>query len=113
MIAIPSLVIVGGVLLLLGFLMMYWASSRNLKDIAIWAVIGAAWTLLWKRQRPGVPEEITSRVDKVRTEGTHIGKAKVVAGYAVKHVVALVASMTGLVLFALGALLAAIGVFWR
>ena len=30
MIAIPGLVIAGGVLLHLGFLMMYWASSRNL-----------------------------------------------------------------------------------
>jgi hypothetical protein len=68
---------------------------------------------VWKRQRPSVPEEITSRVDEVQAEQTHFGKAKVVAGYAVNHFIALVASVTGLVFFALGALLVAIGVFWR
>jgi hypothetical protein len=78
MVAIPSLVVLGVVLLLLGFLMMYWASSRDLKDAAIGAVLRAAWTLVWKRQRPGIPGELTSRVDEVRAEGTHLGKAKVV-----------------------------------
>jgi hypothetical protein len=113
MIAIPSLVIVGLSLLLGGFLLMYWASSRNLKDVAIGAVLGAAWTLVWKRQRPGMPQEVASRVDAVRSQQTHLGRAKVVAGYAVKHFVARVASLIGLILFGLGALSAAVGVFWR
>jgi hypothetical protein len=113
MIAIPGLVILGVVLLLLGFLMMYWASSRDLKGAAIGAVFRAAWTLVWRRQRPGIPEEVTSRVDEVRAQDTHLGKAKVVTGYAVKHFIAQVASLMGLVFFGFGALLAAIGVFWR
>jgi hypothetical protein len=41
-----------------------------------------------------VPEELTSRVDEVRGQDTHIGKAKVVTGFAVKHVVAQVATTT-------------------
>ena len=113
MIAIPTLCIVGVILAALGILFIYWASSRNLKDAAMGAAFTAAWALLWHRRRPGVPEELTSRVDEVRAQQSHVGRAKVVAGYAAKHVVAQVASLAGMVLFALGALLAALGLFWR
>ena len=68
MIAIPTLCIVGVILAALGILFIYWASSRNLKDAAMGAAFTAAWTLLWHRRRPGVPEELTSRVDEVRHE---------------------------------------------
>jgi hypothetical protein len=100
-------------LLGVGFLMMNWASSRNLKDVAVGAALGAGWTLLWKRQRPGVPEELTSRLEEVRAQDTHVGKAKVVTGYAIKHVIAQVVGLAGLVLFAFGALLLALGIFWH
>jgi hypothetical protein len=113
MIGSPTLLLLGLLLLAVSILLLNWASSRNLKDVAIGAALGAAWTLLWKRRRPDIPEEFTTRVDEVRSQGTHLGKAKVVAGYAAKHFVAQVASLTGLVLFALGALLAALGIFWR
>ena len=59
------------------------------------------------------PEEITSRVEEVRSQGSHLGKAKVVTGYAVKHVVAQVVGLAGLVAFAIGALLLALGIFWH
>jgi hypothetical protein len=113
MIGTPSLLLLGLVLSAVGLLSIYWASSRNLKDVAIGAILGAAWTLLWKRQRPGVPEEVSSRVDEIRAQEGHLGRAKVVAGYAVSHVVAQIASLAGLILLSLGVVLAAIGVFWR
>ena len=113
MIASPTLLVVGLVLLGIAVLLMNWASSRNLKDVAIGAALSAAWTLLWKRQRPGVPEELTTRVDEVRSQRTHAGKAKLVAGYAVKHFVAVVGSLVGLILFGLAAILMALAIFWH
>ena len=109
----PTLCIIGVVLLGIGFLMMNWASKRNLKDVAIGAALGAGWTLLWKRQRPGVPEEFTSCVEEVRSQDSHLGKATVVTGYAVKHFVAQVMGFAGLASFAIGALLLALGIFWH
>lgn len=113
MVGSPTLLFLGIVLVLAGVLLIYWASSRNLKDVATGAALGAAWTLLWRRERPGIPEELTSRVNEVRAQETHLGKARVVTGFAVKHVVAQAASLIGLLLFAIGALMATVGVFWR
>src|SRR5262245_41879783 len=113
MIGSPALLVFGVVLALAGVLLMHWASSGDLKDAAIGAAFGAAWTLLWQRKRPGMPEELSSRVNEVRAQETHLRKAKVVTGFAVKHVVAQVASVTGLLFFAVGALLVAVGVFWK
>jgi hypothetical protein len=113
MIGSPTLLFLGVVLALAGVLLMYWASSRDLKDAAIGAVFGAAWTLLWRRKRPGMPKELSSRIDEVRSQKTHLGKAGVVTGFAVKHFVAQVATVIGLLFFAAGALLVAVGVFWK
>jgi|SRR6185295_2755233 uncharacterized membrane protein len=113
MVASPSLLFLGVVLVLVGVLLMKWASSRDLKDAAIGAALGAAWTLLRRRKRPGMPEELSSRVNEVRSQETHLGKAKVVTGFAVKHVVAQVATVIGLLFLAVGALVVAVGVFWR
>jgi hypothetical protein len=113
MIASPTLLVAGLILLAIAVLLMNWASSRNLKDAAIWAAVKAAWSLLWKRQRPGIPEELTTRVDEVRAEGTHLGKARRVAGYAVGHFVAMAAGLVGLLLFGLAVILIALALFWR
>jgi len=48
MVASPSLLFLGVVLVLVGVLLMKWASSRDLKDAAIGVAFGAAWTLLWQ-----------------------------------------------------------------
>ena len=113
MIASTPLFVSGLILLGAGFLMLNWASRRNLKDAAMGAAFGAAWTLLWKRQRPGVPEEFTSRMNEVRAQDSHLGKAKVVTGYAVKHVIAQVVGIAGMIVMLVGVVLAALGIFWR
>ena len=113
MIASPTLLVIGLILLVVAVLVLNWASSRNLKDVAIGAALGAAWTLLWRRQRPGIPEEITSRYDEVRSQDSHLDRAKVVAGYAAKHFIAQLASLAGLILFALALVFGALGLFWR
>jgi hypothetical protein len=113
MIASPTLLVLGLIVLLVGFAMLHWASSRNLKDVAMGAAFGAAWTLLWRRRRPAIPEEITSRVEEIRGQDTHLGKARVVTGYAVTHVIAQIAGIAGMIAMLLGVLLAGLGVFWR
>jgi hypothetical protein len=62
---------------------------------------------------PGIPKEVTSRVDEVRAQGTHLGKAGVVTGYAVKHVIAQVTGLVGALMMLLGTVLVGLGVFWR
>jgi hypothetical protein len=113
MIGSPTLLVLGLLLLLLGYLSLNWASRRNLQDVAIGAALGAGWTLLWKRQRPGIPKEVSSRVDDVRAQGTHLGKAKVVSGYAVKHVIAQLMGIVGMLTTLLGAVFVGLGVFWH
>src|SRR4029453_16939176 len=113
MIGSPTFLFLGLLLLLIGYLILNWASRRNLKDVAIGAALITVFTLLWKRQRPGIPKEVTSRVDEVRAQGTHLGKAGVVTGYAVKHVIAQVTGLVGALMMLLGTVLVGLGVFWR
>jgi hypothetical protein len=113
MIGSPTLLALGLFLLLLGYLMLNWASKRNLKDAAIGAAFTAGWTLFWKRERPAVPEAVTSRANEVRAQDTHLGKAKVVSGYAVKHVIAQIVGIGGAITMFLGAVLVGLGVFWH
>lgn len=109
----PWLFVIGLALLAMGFAMATWASNRNLKEVAIGAALGAAWTLLWKRQRPGVPKEVTSRLDELRAQELHLGKAKVVTGYAAKHVASLAVGIASLAVLVSGAILVALGIFWH
>jgi hypothetical protein len=113
MIPSPTFFFLGLLLLLVGYLILTWASSRNLKDVAIGAALSAGWTLLWRRQRPGIPDEVTSRVDEVRAQVTHLGRARVLTGYAVKHVVAQVMGIVGTLTMLLGAVFLGLGLFWR
>jgi hypothetical protein len=113
MIGSPTLLFLGVLSVLAGVLLIYWSSSRDLKDAAIAAALRTAWTLLRRRKRPGMPEELSSRINEVRSQETHLGRAKVVTGFAVKHFVAQVATLIGLLFFAVGALVVAVGVFWK
>ena len=103
----PYLLAAGGLLIVVGLLLMRWASRHDLKGLAI----DAAWEVA-KNRRLNVDTELGNRVQDLRAEGSNVGRAKMVAGHAARHVAAQVASIAGLIALAAGALLIAVAV-WR
>ena len=105
----PYLLAAGGFLIICGLLLLRWASRYDLKGLAIDTV----WQVAKNRGRVDVETELGNRVKELREESSNVGRAKMVAGHAARHVVAQVASIAGLVALALGAILIALGVWWK
>jgi hypothetical protein len=103
----PYLLGAGSLLMVLGLLLMRWASRHDLKGLAI----DAAWEMA-KNRRLNVETDLGNRVKDVRDEASNVGRAKMVAGHAARHLAAQVASIAGLIALATGALLIALAV-WR
>jgi hypothetical protein len=103
----PYLLAGGGVLIICGFFLMRWASRYDLKGLAL----DAAWEVA-KNRRLNVETELGDRVQDLRAESSNVGRAKMVAGHATRHVAAQVASIAGLIAIAAGALLIALAVWW-
>ena len=104
----PYLLAAGGVLIICGFLLLRWASRHDLKGLAI----DTAWEVAKNRGRVDVETELGNRLKDQRAESSNVGRAKMVAGHAARHVAAPVASIAGLVALAAGALLIALAVWW-
>lgn len=104
----PYLLAAGGFLIICGLLLLRWASRYDLKGLAIDTV----WQVAKNRGRVDVETELGNRVKELREESTNVGRAKMVAGHAARHVAAQAASVAGLVALALGAILIALGVWW-
>ncbi len=105
----PYLLVAGGVLLVCGLLLLRWASRHDLKGLAI----DTAWEVAKNRGRVDVETELGNRLKDLRAESSNVGRAKMVAGHAARHVAAQVATIVGLVALAAGAVLIALGVWWR
>lgn len=104
----PYLLAAGGILMVCGLLLLRWASRYDLKGLAI----DTAWEVAKNRGRVDVETELGNRLKDLRAESSNVGRAKMVAGHAARHVAAQAASVAGLVALAAGVLLIALAVWW-
>lgn len=104
----PYLLAAGGILMVCGLLLLRWASRYDLKGLAI----DTAWEVAKNRGRVDVETELGNRLKDLRAESSNVGRAKMVAGHAARHVVAQVAGIAGLVALAAGVLLIGLAVWW-
>lgn len=102
----PYLLAAGGFLIICGLLLLRWA--YDLKGLAIDTV----WQVAKNRGRVDVETDLGNRVKELRDESSNVGRAKMVAGHAARHVAAQAASIAGLVALAAGGLLIALAVWW-
>jgi hypothetical protein len=104
----PYLLAAGGLLIVCGLLLLRWASRHDLKGLAI----DTAWEVAKNRGRVDVETEFGNRLKDLRAESSNIGRAKMVAGHAARHVAAQVATIAGLIALAGGAILVALALWW-
>lgn len=104
----PYLLAAGGILMVCGLLLLRWASRYDLKGLAI----DTAWEVAKNRGRVDVETELGNRLKDLRAESSNVGRAKMVAGHAARHVAAQAASIAGLVALAAGGLLIGLAVWW-
>ena len=105
----PYLLVAGGLLIVCGLLLLRWASRHDLKGLAI----DTAWEVAKNRGRVDVETELGNRLKDLQAESSNVGRAKMVAGHAARHMAAQVASIAALIALAGGAILMALAVWWR
>lgn len=109
-IANPILLVIGAVVFLIGLLLWRW-SSRNAIDLK-GAAIGAAWQAARKRELPSVPDDIQHKLDEIAAKKTHAGKAVKAGATVVRHFIAQVIGIGGLIGLLGGLALMAAGMLW-
>ena len=105
----PYLLVAGGLLIVCGVLLLRWASRHDLKGLAI----DTAWEVAKNRGRVDVETELGNRLKDLRAESSNVGRARMVAGHAARHVAAQVATIAALIALAGGAILVALAVWWN
>lgn len=108
----PNWIAAGVVLLVLGLLMMRWAARNNVAAQMTDAAKDAALNALRKRGAVDVPDELRAKLSDLQAASGVSGKAKKVAGYALRHAVSQFVGVTGFLLAAAGALAAVLGIFY-
>ena len=103
------LMISGGALFVLGYLLWRWSSRYNLKDVAI----DSAWHVVRGRRSSANPTPIEMKVAEIGAEGSVVGKSRRAAETVVGHFVAQLVGLIAIVLLLLGVVLAAVGFFWK
>jgi hypothetical protein len=98
----------GAALIVIGFLLLRWASRYDLKGLAL----DAAWQVAKNRGRLDVETDLGNRLKELQAEESHVERARMVAGHATRHFVAQVANIAALIAFALGALLIGLAWWW-
>lgn len=104
-----GLLIGGGVLLILGFLLWQRMSRYDLKG----AAIDSAWHVALGRRTAESPTPIEEKFHDIASAQTVTGKATRAAGTVIGHFVAQVVSLIALVMMLIGVLLLALGIWWR
>jgi len=102
------LLISGGGLILLGYLIRRWSSGYDLND----AVLGSAWQAARGRRTADNPTEIEQKLREIQAEASVVGKARRTAHTVAGHFVAQVMGLVALVMLLAGAVLIAAGIFW-
>lgn len=95
----PYLLGFGALLLVAGFLLWRWSSRHDLKGLAV----DAAWQVAKARGNVGTETELGNRLKDLAADGSNVSRAKKTAGYAVRHVLAQVASIASLLILLGGA----------
>lgn len=93
----PYLAATGLLLILIGVLLWRWSSRHDLKGMAL----DAAWQVA-KNRRLDVETDLGNRLKDLRSEGSNTRRAKLVAGHAVRHLLAPAVNITALVCLAAG-----------
>jgi hypothetical protein len=103
------MIVAGGCLMLVGFLISRATSRHDLKG----AVIDSAWQAARGRRTSDNPTEIEKKLQDIAGQTGVAGKAKAAAGTAAKHVVAQILGLVALIMMLCGAGLIAAGIWWR
>lgn len=88
----PYLLGGGVVLVVVSLWLRNWASRHDLKDLAL----DAAWQVAKARGDLTTETELGNRLKGLSAEGSSVGRARMAAGYAVRHTIAQVAALAGL-----------------
>lgn len=107
----PSWLIAGLVVCALGVWLIRWAARNNMASEIKDAAVSATLSALAKRGRPDLPDNVKARMSELNAAGGVTGKAKTVAGYAVRNSLSQVFGVLGFILLMAGLLVAAIGIF--
>lgn len=105
----PFMLAGGIILAAVGLMLWRWASRHDLKGMAV----DAAWQVAKSRGSLAAASEtdIGRKLQDLQADGSTVGRATKVAGYAARHFAAQVASIAGLVSMLGGAALVALA-FW-
>lgn len=83
----------GGLLLVIGLSLWRWASRHDLKGLAV----DAAWQVAKNKGNLAVETELGNRLKDLQDDGSNVSRAKKAVGYGVRHVMAQVASIAGMI----------------
>jgi len=103
------LMLAGAGLVLAGILIHRWTARYDLKDAAIESV----WALALGRSTAENATALEAKLRDIQSQPTWAGKAAKTAGTAIRHVLAQIMGVVGLVFIVAGLALAAAGLFWR
>jgi hypothetical protein len=103
------LMITGAVLGLVGLLIRWRTARYDLKD----AAIDSAWTLARGKRSADNPTAIEAKIRDIAAAPTLTGKATRTAAPVAGHFIAQVLAIVALVMVLAGAVLLALGYFWR
>jgi hypothetical protein len=102
------MMIAGGLLAVLGYLLRSRMSRYDLTD----AAIGSAWQLARGKRSADNPTEVERKLKNIGAAPTAVGKAGRAAGSVIGHVAAQVLGLVAWVMMLAGAALLAAGYFW-
>jgi hypothetical protein len=108
-IAHPTWLVVGLILLGLGFWLWRW-SARHAIDLK-----AAALDAAWQGARGGklaIPADLQSKYDAIAAEKGNVRRAAKAGGTVVRHLLARIAGLAGLISMVGGLGLAAAGIWW-